>query len=146
MAGLRVQRDIWSFVILLVLTLSASALFAVLYYPEQGLPTAAYIGAASGLTIGAPLIVLFLSLQSALGRRLRRLPLAANFALSGVLIAALLWAGHYVAYQLFWPHGPDGFLGAQMLRESMVWAAITSPANMVFESPSVTSAGRNRRR
>lgn len=128
MAGLRIQRDIWNFVILLVLTLAASALFTVVFYPEHGWLTAAAIGAASGLTIGGPLIVWFLSLQSALGRRLRRLPLAANFALSGLVIAALLGAGHYVAYQLFWPHGPDGFLGATMLPESMVFSMVMSCA------------------
>ena len=67
----------------------------VLTLPEHSWPTAAYMGAASGPTIGAPLIVWFLSLQSALGRRLRRLPLAANFVLIVVVIAALLWAPEF---------------------------------------------------
>jgi hypothetical protein len=50
MVGLRVQREIWNFVILLLLTLSASALFAVVFYPEHGWLTATFIGVASGLT------------------------------------------------------------------------------------------------
>ena len=128
MVGLRVQREIWNFVILLLLTLSASALFAVVFYPEHGWLTATFIGVASGLTIGTPVILWFLSLQSALGRRLRRLPLAANFALSSTVIASLLCAGHYLAYRFFWPVNPQGFLGATMVSESMLFSILMSCA------------------
>ena len=128
MTGMRVQREIGNFAILLALTLLASALFAVDFYPEHGWPTATFIGVASGLTIGTPVILWFLSLQSALGRRLRRLPLAANFAISSTVIASLLCAGHYLAYRFFWPVNPQGFLGATMVSESMLFSILMSCA------------------
>jgi len=83
----------------------AASAFTLTLYPERPWWLSVWIGSASGLLIGPPIVLwLLLGVDTPLGRRLKRLPLIAYLVLNAVVMTAILMAGHVAAYHLIWPN------------------------------------------
>jgi len=115
----RARNRVITVVAVLAMAAVAGAGFALHIFPDRPRLMSIWIGAASSLLIGTPVVTwMLVGLETEFGRRLKQLPLLMYLAVNSVVMAVLLIGGHYICYLLIWQF-PGKFLEDPTLFESL---------------------------
>lgn len=115
----RVQNRMFTVAVVIAIACLCGAVFALHLFPDRPKLMSAWIGAASSLLVGTPVVLwMLVGLETEFGRRLKQLPLLAYFAINSMVMAVLLIGGHYLCYLLIWQF-PGAFLEDPTLFESL---------------------------
>jgi adenylate cyclase len=108
--------------------------FSILLVPERPWLVSVWIGITGGLMFATPIVLWFVfGLESAFGRRLKRLPLLLYLGVNAGLTAAMLLFGHFLAHGTVWPDR-GGFWGDPYLPSSLAFSvAVVLVASVAIE-------------
>lgn len=115
----RARNRIFTVAVVLAITTAAGAAFALHQFPDRPKLMSIWIGGASSVLIGTPVVMwMLVGLETEFGRRLKQLPLLVYLAINSVVMAILLIGGHYLCFRLLWDF-PGTFLEDPTLFESL---------------------------